>query len=121
MTNALLGGALVFLASFVFWLIGWLGAGDVKLIGVFGILVGLPQALTLLINIGLFGAMLAVLFVLARGGAGASWKRLNMMLASRSFQLQEDEGSDNRVVRLPYAIAVVSGAFATLMGFSPIS
>lgn len=118
--DALLGGAVVFLASFVFWLVGWLGAGDVKLMGVFGILAGWSSAGVLLINVGLFGAFLALLFLFWKGGAKASWQRLNYMLVSKEYQLVEPAEGEEKVIRLPYAIAVVAGAFATMMGFSPI-
>jgi len=119
--DALLGGLLVFLVSFVFWMIGWLGAGDVKLIGVFGILAGLSRSGELLINVALAGAVLALIFLVVKGGVKSSWQRLNYMFASREHQLVEATGDDAKVVRLPYAIAVVAGAFATMMGLSPIA
>lgn len=121
LANALLGGALVFLVSFGFWMIGWMGAGDVKLMGVFGIIAGLPNAVNLLINVGLFGAVLAVLYLILKGGLKSSWQRLNYMFASKEFQLVDAGGEEEKSVRLPYAIAVVAGAFATMMGLSPIS
>ena len=120
LANALLGGMLVFLVSFGFWVIGWMGAGDVKLMGIFGILAGLPNAVSLLINVGMFGAVLALLFLAWKGSLKLSLQRLNYMLASKEYQLVDGERADAKVVRLPYAIAVVAGAFATLMGLSPI-
>ncbi|MCK0153405.1 prepilin peptidase [Alcanivorax sp. S6407] len=121
LANALLGGLVAFLAGLFFWLIGWLGAGDVKLIGVFGILIGLPEAGAFLINVGLTGAVLALTFLIWKGGARTSWQKLNYMLVSKEYQLAaESSGENGQQLRLPYAIAVVAGAFATMLGLSPI-
>ncbi|MBR0939083.1 prepilin peptidase [Bradyrhizobium jicamae] len=49
--------ALMFLAMFVFYLMGWMGAGDVKIMGVAFLWTGISDALMFAILLGLFCAM----------------------------------------------------------------
>lgn len=116
---------IVFSVGLVFWLLGWMGAGDVKLLGVLGLFFPYQQAADLLLNTAFAGLLLAVLV----------WPLVNVLM--RSLR-SEDSGAQqglqnteaNAIARddvaarkhkgLPYAIAIAAGGIATLLGVSPL-
>jgi prepilin peptidase CpaA len=61
--------AIVFIASALMFAQGWLGGGDVKLLGAAVFLVGAPAALQLLLLMALIGGVLAVLLLIGWGRA----------------------------------------------------
>ncbi|MQX52975.1 A24 family peptidase [Alcanivorax sediminis] len=120
MFYGLAAGLIAFSIAFLFWLVGWLGAGDVKLIGALGVLVGLPEIGIYLLNVALLGAVLGLFYLVLKGRARESWERLNYMLAARERQLERTDSGQAAAVNLPYAIAIGTGAIFTMMGVSPM-
>ncbi len=108
-------GLVLFMPLYV---LGGMGAGDVKLLAAIGAWLGpIGAAWT-----GLYGAVaggaMALVVALARGYAGTALKNLGTILRIWStVGVQPVEGltlADKTSVRLPYALPLAAGAFVTL-------
>lgn len=132
----LLAALIVFSVGLVFWLTGWMGAGDVKLLGVLGILFPLHQAGILLINVALAGLVLAgVIWPAVRYLRDAARRRrarstslelddsVAMEVAAEQLETQTETRTEVQIETkrgLPYAVAIAAGGITTLMGLSPL-
>jgi len=109
-----------FALTLPFWLFGWLGAGDVKLISAVGAFVGGGLVLKVLLAIGVAGGLLAVGALLWRGLLAKTGERLaatfNLSLTARRW-IHVEPGAQERDVRLPYAIAISAGTVAAVTMF----
>lgn len=108
-----LGGlVLAFALAFPLWIVGWFGAGDVKLIAAVGALTGAQLVWPMLAAVALSGAGLAALALLWKGALGRAmeriWASLALTVASRRGVYIEAQGEDADI-RLPYAIAIACG------------
>lgn len=123
---------IVFSVGLVFWLTGWMGAGDVKLLGVLGILFPVHQAGILLINVALAGLVLAgVIWPVVRYLHDAVRRRrtrltseevdnsVAMEIAAEQIEAQTEIQIETKR-GLPYAVAIAAGGITTLMGLSPL-
>lgn len=116
---AFAAGLLVLVITFPLFVLGWIGAGDVKLIAVAGATSGnLLSALAVLAAIAIAGGIMVVLFCLVRRGTRYFTGRLG---ASASLpvpnQPYPDIDAPNQTVEseaLPYAIAIAAGALFVL-------
>ena len=108
---------IVFLSVFVFWLLGWLGAGDVKLLALVALIAGLSLVPELLLNTALCGLVLAVLAIVAKGAFRQTGKRLFAVVRGAPAGEMEQDGSQ---AKLPYAVAIAAGAVLTVSGVSPL-
>jgi prepilin peptidase CpaA len=79
---------------------GWFGGGDVKLIAACCALVSLPGSITLVLDILVCGALLA-LYAAARRG------RLRALLRSTASALS---GAPTERIPLPYGVAIAAGS-----------
>jgi len=70
--NALAGTVLGFLVFLVFFLLGGMGAGDIKLMAGFGAVLGAGQTLQAALLTAIVGALFAVLYLLVRKVKGKS-------------------------------------------------
>ena len=113
----LAAAGVVFLSTFIFWFLSWLGAGDVKLLTLVALIVGLSQVPELLLNTALCGLVLAVLAVVVKGAFRQTGKRLFAVV--RGVPASEIE-QDASQAKLPYAIAIAAGAVLTVIGVSPL-
>lgn len=77
---------------YVFYLFGWVGGGDVKLVGAIGLLKGTWPLLSILIYTAVFGGILSLVFL-----ATALIKKVPL-----------------KGLRIPYGTAIVLGVFAYL-------
>ena len=104
--------ALVFLTAFGCWTRGWLGGGDVKLLGATMVLVPPPYQVTILTVMSLTGGVISLLYLICR-----RW--LSVMPGPRPL------GVVRRAVRIelwrlgrggpiPYAVAIATGAISAL-------
>lgn len=95
------GAACGFLAFLVFYLLGGMGGGDVKLTAGFGALLGLPAVWQ------------ALLWICLAGGLGAAavvyWRRLKTLWAPGKGRAAAKEDDF-----IPYAPAIAAGAWITL-------
>lgn len=118
--DALAAAGIAFAIGLPFWLLGWLGAGDVKLVTGVGAIVGKALVLPMLAAVGISGFLLACAALLQRRQLAATWERFSasfgLSVASRRTVYVEP-GADERDVRLPYAIAIATGAFFSVWYF----
>lgn len=106
------GLGLALALGFPLWLVGWFGAGDVKLIAAIGGLLGINLVWPMLGAVALSGAGLALLALAWKGALGRAMERLwasfALSVAARKSVYIEAQGSDAEI-RLPYAIAIACG------------
>jgi prepilin peptidase CpaA len=110
-----LAGALIFLPLFV---LGGLGAGDVKLMACVGAFVGPTQALWTALYAALAGGIVAIVVALATGYVRTTVDNLYLLLSHfrvagirphPELTLERGKGP-----RLPYAIPIAAGAIAAM-------
>lgn len=112
------GWLLMFGLMFPFFMLGWMGAGDVKLMAGVGAIVGWGMVLQVAAGIVLTG-MLMSLFVLARNHLlGSAITRLRAMfglsMAVRSPVYMESSQAEAGLV-LPYAVPIALGTLFSLL------
>jgi len=115
---SLLGFIILFALTFPFWLLGWMGAGDVKLIGSVGAIVGNKNAWFVLLCIVIAGFVLALLILLRRGLLKTSLQRYFAMVgltmvSQRPTFIGSDAGEQNET--MPYAVPIAFGTFIALL------
>ena len=115
--SRLAAAGVVFALVFIFWLLGWLGAGDVKLLALVALIVGLSDVPELLLNTALSGLALAVVAIVLKGAFRQTGKRLFAVV--RGVPASEMEQDANQA-KLPYAVAIAAGAVLTVSGVSPL-
>jgi prepilin peptidase CpaA len=94
------GGAVCGFAAFlVFYLLGGMGGGDVKLTAGFGALLGLPALFQALLLICLVGGLVA--------SGSVYWRRLRQLAANTGAATDQKD-------YIPYAPAIVAGVWVTL-------
>lgn len=112
---AFLALVIAFAVGFLFWLCGWLGAGDVKLLAAVGALCGPALLPDVLLLTALSGGVLAVLVMLWQGRTRATLRRLLTWPGRRPPRSAPD--APDAAYRLPYALAIAAGSlFAALQG-----
>jgi prepilin peptidase CpaA len=113
--TALLAACLLFLLAAACWRRGWLGGGDVKLLGAAALLVSPPAVLTLVLATALSGGVLALAYLaLGRALRRPPGKRPATMLARL---LRVERWRIRRGGPLPYATAIAAAAlFCVLRG-----
>lgn len=101
-----------------FWLLGWMGAGDVKLVAAVGVILGLDLAAYALVGIGLAGGILAVAQLLRHGLLMQSAHRflamVGLSVAAKRATYVEPTAEEGRLV-LPYAIPIAVGTVTALI------
>ncbi len=111
---ASLGGLGLMLALLVpFWMLGWFGAADVKLMGSVGALVGVHDALPVMFSVACTGFIMAIVVLLfQRRLLEVVGEMLNITkTAVHNADTSNSSGEEKRIV-LPYAIPI---AFGTML------
>lgn len=110
---------LVFAAAAVCWRRGWLGGGDVKLLGATTLLVAPAAVPGLLLAIALAGGVLALIYLLARS-LSSDVIPPHVPPARRQALLRRVWRAERWRLRrggpLPYACAIAAGALFSLSG-----
>ena len=103
-----LGGATVGFAVFlIFYLMGGMGGGDVKLMAGFGALLGLPGVLWAALWTAAFGGVIAL--------GAVAWQAARQLIR-RGVRRAEAEGDiGERQESIPYAPAIVLGVWLALV------
>lgn len=118
LTESLTGLGLLLLITFPFFALGWMGAGDVKLIAAVGAIVGADAALWSLGGIVITGFIFALLAAAWRGsGAGALLRNIAQLIGASIIArrpLAVDAARREAIV-LPYGVAIAVGAGASLV------
>ncbi|HKJ71596.1 MAG TPA: prepilin peptidase [Gammaproteobacteria bacterium] len=119
--GALGGALLLLLLTFPFFALGWLGAGDVKLLAAVGSFVTWHYAPAVLLTVGLAGGLVGSAAMAWQAGLGQWWHRVGALvgvsIASRgaprlsgsSLSGSSLSGSSAAGVEVPYAIAIALG------------
>ena len=114
---SVLGLIIGFGALFVFYAVGGIGGGDVKLMGAVGALLGVTHIVPLLFHTALIGAVMAILVLIWKGNALARCKHYFRKLIGRAT----DEQLSKETLTVPYGVAIAIGTLITLlrMGSTP--
>jgi prepilin peptidase CpaA len=112
------GWLVMFGLMFPFFLLGWMGAGDVKLMAGVGAIVGWGLALQVAFGIVVTGLLMSML-ILARkrllGGATMRfWHMLGISMAARSPTWLDTPATEARLV-LPYGVPIAVGTLLSLL------
>jgi prepilin peptidase CpaA len=101
-----------FFAGMAFWLtfyvLGWLGAGDVKLVAAAGAWLGPREVIEGSLIAALLGAILALLWLLRSRGLRRAVETLGVATTIPSI-LTEKSSSADRVRSLPYSVPIAVG------------
>jgi len=97
---------------FVFYLLGGVGAGDVKLLGAIGALKGLSFVLWTMFYTGLVGGAMALAVIIWRGSVRQTLKNL-VFFARHPLRFQREQDLQNHQY-LPYGLAISIGCFCAL-------
>lgn len=115
---AVKGLLLAFAIALPFWLLGWLGAGDVKLLAAVGAITGPQLALYALAGTAFAGFFLAVGALLHRRLLASTFERLaasfSLSVAGRRMTYVQPREAEAET-RLPYAIAIAIGSIAAVL------
>lgn len=103
--HSLLGAMIGFAVFLIFYLLGGMGGGDVKLMAGFGALLGDSQILPAAMLAAIAGALMAVTYLAARS-LTRLWKNRTEPEASSGEKAAES---------MPYAPAITAGAWLALM------
>jgi prepilin peptidase CpaA len=107
-------GALLFVPVFV---VGGLGAGDVKLVGALGAWLGPSKALYLALFTAMAGGVMALVVMIARGYSRTAGRNLLFMATSWRLGIAAVPGltlGDAAGPRLAYALPIAAGTVLTL-------
>lgn len=102
--DALLGAVIGFVVFLVFYWLGGMGGGDIKLMSAFGTIVGGKQIFLAAVLTGIIGAMMAVAFLAVR--------KLRRLASSDPVLATPD-----RKMMIPYAPAISLGMLLTFAQF----
>lgn len=106
---------------FIPFAMGGMGAGDVKLLGVVGAFKGALFAFHTFIFMALWGGVIAVILLIAKGELGKTLRRLwaGFLLALFKVQKMKDSvETSNSGVYFPYALAIALGAVSAYFSLS---
>lgn len=109
--NALGGSLLLLGLTFPLFALGWLGAGDVKLLTAVGAFVTWHYALAVLLAVALAGGVVGSLAMIWGLGLGGWWQRIGALVGvsmaqRRAPTLAPGSGPG---VEVPYAVAIALG------------
>jgi prepilin peptidase CpaA len=97
---------------FLFYIAGAIGAGDVKFFSAIGAWLGPSLTWRAALLAAVFGGLLAVIFLLRERRLAKTMHRIVLAVSSRTIRMLEtSEASMPRRSRLPYGVALASGAF----------
>jgi prepilin peptidase CpaA len=118
LATAAAGGLICGLIFFVFYLAGGMGAGDVKLITAAGCIAGLPLIGHLLLWTALAGGVMAIGMALYRRQLVTTLRNMCAIVVHHrvmglTHHVQFNISND-RTLRLPYALAITAGSALTL-------
>jgi len=109
--------ALVFVVALIFWFCGWLGGGDVKLLGAAALAVPVSGVVSFILGVGVAGGVLALLYLLARRLVPAARVPTPVSLAARVWRAEC--WRIRRGGPLPYGVAIAIGGVLTLLQGGP--
>ncbi len=112
LTGLIVGGS-IFLAAALIWRRGWMGGGDVKLLGACALLVAPRHVYDFVMLVAFFGGGLALIYLLMARVVPAPRRPLPHTLFLRL--LRAEQWRISRRSALPYGVAIVAGGVTTLL------
>lgn len=114
---ALAGTAVGFSILLIPYLLGGMGAGDVKLLAVVGGLKGAVFVLTAAVYMALAGGIMALLILFFRKGAIHRLNQIGMFLGGLRSGMKIPLGLDKEALNTtyPYGVAIAIGALAAIV------
>lgn len=109
----LLAGALVFVLAAICWRRGWMGGGDVKLLGAGAIAVPPGDVLTFITVMAIAGALLAIIYLIGRAMPAPHPTHRPASLLARALRIERRRL--HRGGPLPYACAIAVGGLFVLI------
>ncbi|MDO8268529.1 MAG: prepilin peptidase [Moraxellaceae bacterium] len=121
---SLLSFLLAFAAGFPLWLLGWMGAGDVKLVAAVGAIVGMKLVLPVLAGVAIAGGAVALVYLVA---LRLQDEPLYVIVASSLASPKTGDQQSQKTVDdvpgslsvkkkgIPYAIPVALGSLAAIV------
>jgi len=103
--SSLLGAVAGFLVFLIFYLLGGMGGGDIKLMGGFGAVIGIQHVLAAAFAAALCGALIAVAVI--GGRALRKWRRGSSSTEARPAEPESES--------IPYAPAIAAGVWLSLI------
>lgn len=104
--EALIGGAIGFAVFLVFFVLGGMGGGDVKLMAGFGAIVGYPQIITAAVMTAIVGAVMALIYLVQ--------KKVRRLWSRKRRTESESEPADGKDF-IPYAPAIAAGVLLSFL------
>ncbi len=111
--TGLVAALIVFVLAAICWRRGWLGGGDVKLLGAAALVIGPHDVISFIIAVALAGAGLALLYLLARSLTSAPASARPTHLLPRAIRVER--WRIRRGGPLPYAFAIAAGFLFILL------
>ncbi|GAA0849875.1 prepilin peptidase [Marinobacter szutsaonensis] len=106
-------GLVVGIACFLpFYIFGAMGAGDVKLLGTVGFLIGPYHVAVAALMTLMVGGLIAIIYIVARGGLVPMLRRYRsmiMLLAAKQPRYIPPAANEAAGSRFPYALAIACG------------
>jgi prepilin peptidase CpaA len=108
-------GLIVFVFTYVFWFVGWMGGADVKLLSAAAVFVAPPMVPTLVVGTSLAGGVLALIYVIGssiapRPRPAADVSRFSLVHRAARCELRRLR----RRGPLPYAAAIAAGGWLAI-------
>lgn len=115
LSQALLGFLVGLGLLLIPYLMGGMGAGDVKLLALIGAIKGMAFVLTTAVYMALLGGVIAVGILLFRRGVWHRLKSISLSLMSmtQGFMAPLGINKNDYQATYPYGVAIVGGAFVT--------
>lgn len=115
---SLLGFIVLFALTFPFWLLGWMGAGDVKLMAGVGALTGVDNVWLIALCVAVVGLFMALVMLALKGVLGDSYDRYKAMMglsvvANKPVYIESGHGEEKKT--MPYAVPIAFGTFIALL------
>lgn len=107
--TGLLAGILIFIIPY---LLGWMGAGDAKLVGLIGAFTGWEFVIYDALIIAVIGGLISSFLLIKDRKIGSIFKNIYLFFFTRSFVYLHEE---NPTYSFPYAIAILTGTCITLV------
>jgi prepilin peptidase CpaA len=118
--SSLAGVAMAFGLMFVLHIVGSMGAGDVKLFGAVGAVIGSHLVLPTFVVVVLTGGLLALIISLFSGTLRTTlWRVLNILVGLMpGAKIPRYEIPADRRLTIPYGVAITVGSLMTFLYFS---
>ncbi len=102
----------------IFYLMGGMGAGDVKLMGAVGAFLGAKGVFYAFLATSIIGGLLAILTLAWSGDLKITLKRYGIMLKTLLFTRQLSYISPTekvKALKMPYGVAIALGTMTTIL------